>query len=169
MKVDIVRVMVSKRRAATCALLSLAVATGAWAGATSPTLVLATGRPVGAAPPYGVRLTGTFDFENVLQLEVPIELVVFQGSRFVRFPLGGDPLEGTTAAVADGILSQSDLPALDAASSPVGDGARVTALGPTAVGVALPSVFGPGPVTAIVVARLVEETVFSNPIQVVLP
>src|SRR5215510_11139918 len=92
-------------------LFLCAFATAAFAGFTSPTLLLsaATVRPPLATVP--VALTGTFDFPNTVQPGYPLNLVVSQGTRFVRYPILGQPVSGTSAALSDGLLTDVELSA----------------------------------------------------------
>src|SRR6185295_12316536 len=92
------------------ALISLAFPVRfASAGATAPSPVLAAASGAAAGSTRAVVLDGAFDFHNAVQTGTGLQLVIFQGTRFVRYPLGGAPLTGTSALLADGVLGQSDL------------------------------------------------------------
>ncbi len=150
----------------------MAVALGtvaAWASATSPTLVLSAGQAVQAEGRYTVTIEGTFDFANAVQVGYPLQIVLFQGTRFVRFPLGGTPLTGVAAVLADGRLNASELPALLAAGSPASSEVRLLALTAKTAVLAIPAEFARGAATVQTVALLAEHPVLSNPLALVLP
>ena len=90
-------------------LASLVAAATAWASATSPTLIVSAARAVAADGRRSVTIEGTFDFENAVQVGYPLQLVVFQGTRFVRFPAVGVPQTGETSLLADGRLDAAEL------------------------------------------------------------
>ncbi len=141
----------------------------AWASATSPTLIVSAARAIRADGRHAVTIEGTFDFANAVQVGYPLQLVVFQGARFVRFPASGAPRTGETALLADGRLDAAELPAFLAAGAPVPAEVRVVTLGATSALVALPAEFAAGAATAQVFTVLPEEPVLSNPLALVLP
>src|SRR5262249_21372026 len=97
--------------------LALALPPGARAGFTSPPLILSGAGGAEAGGQRSASLRGTFDFENAVQLPgYPISLIVFQGTTFVRYPFTGAPVTGTSAVLADGILTEAEVPSLDPAS-----------------------------------------------------
>jgi hypothetical protein len=149
-------------------VLVLAAAT-AWASATSPTLIVSAARAVHADGRHAVTIEGTFDFANAVQVGYPLQLVVFQGTRFVRYPAAGAPRTGDTALLADGRLDAAELPAFLAAGAPATADVRVVTLTATSALVALPADFAPGTATAQVFTVLPEEPVLSNPLALVLP
>ena len=150
-------------------LAPLVAAATAWASATSPTLIVSAARAVAADGRRSVTIEGTFDFENAVQVGYPLQLVVFQGTRFVRFPAVGVPQTGETSLLADGRLDAAELPALLAAGAPAGSDVRVVTLTATSALVALPAGFTAGAATAQVFTVLPEEPVLSNPLVLVLP
>lgn len=139
------------------------------AGATTPTLLIQSASVV--VTDAGAR-TATFavayDYSNAVQADYDLELIVYQGERFARFPISGPAQVGTSAALGDG-LEVADLPALDAAAGPAGPGVRIVTLQPTRLVVALPASFSPGPATAAFVAGVDEGTILSNPLGFVVP
>jgi len=75
---------------------------------------------------------------------------------------------GTSAVLADGILTEAEVPSLDpAAAAPTG--VRIIDLESDTIRVTLPATFTAGPTTAMVIAILVDGTVLSNPIVFSLP
>ena len=94
--------------------------------------------------------------------------VVSQGTRFVRYPILGQPVSGTSAALSDGLLTDAELGRL------LGDGAptpsvRVLTLTATDIRVTLPTTFGSGPTRAVLFTILPDGSVISNPIDFTLP
>jgi hypothetical protein len=94
--------------------------------------------------------------------------MVVQGSLFVRFAVGGGVIEGTSAAVANGVTA-GELEALLQQGAPAAWPARVARLLPDSVSVVLPPSFAAGPAVALLYARHESESFVSNAIPVVLP
>lgn len=143
----------------------------AWvhAGATSPTLVLGVAEGEALDGARAARFEGSFDFPNAIQVGYPLQLVVFQGTRFVRVPLVGTPRTGESPALADGTLAEGELTALLAAGAPTAAGVRIVTVTDRELRVTLPASFTAGPTRAILFAVLPEHPVLSNPIDFVLP
>lgn len=154
--------------AAVAALVVLGAAT-ARPSATRPTLVVSAASAIRADGRYAVKIEGTFDFLNAVQVGYPLQLVVFQGTGFVRFPIGGVPHAGQTSLLADGQLDLADLSGFLAAGSPAPADVRVVSLSPTRAVVALPADFSPGTATAQAFTVLPNGSVLSNPLALVLP
>lgn len=151
-------------------VIGLAMSTSiARAGFTSPPLVLSEARVAEGGGQRAVFLRGTFDFENAVQLGYPISLLVFQGATFVRFPLSGTAVVGTSSLLADGDLLDTEVDAVLAAGSPAPAGVRIVGLEPETIRATLPLTFTGGSATAIVIAVLTDGTVLSNPITFTLP
>jgi hypothetical protein len=153
------------------ALLLVLAATpgGLRAGATTPTLVLATGIVLGGAgSPRAATFGATFDHSNAVQADYDLELIVWQGRRFVRFPISGAARIGESAALDDG-LAAADRPALDTASGAAPGVVRLVALTTDAMTVTLPDTFAAGSATAALLATVDEGIVLSNPLSFVLP
>ena len=148
------------------AILIAATAGFARAGATTPTLIVQSadsGFAISGAQRL-VTFRMAYDYGNAIQADYDIELVVFQGSAFVRYPISGAARIGTSGVLADG-LTVADLAAVDAASAPAPAGVRVVTIEPTRVTVALPASFGSGaPATAVLVATVDEGVILSNPL-----
>ena len=128
--------------------LSVAGAKSAAAGSTDPTLAIGqlTARPVGGAAV--VEILGEFGFDDVLQVDYPLTLVVYRGTGFARYPVGGAAVAGTFAGLADG-LAVSEIAALEATGAEA-SGAEIVVLEPNRVLVSLPvELAGPGTLTAV--------------------
>ena len=137
-----------------------------WGGATTPTLIVQSA----SMPPSSSRVvsfTVAYDYSNAIQADYDVELIVFQGNSFARFPVSGAARVGSSPALADGITG-SDLPALDAASTPAPDGVRVMTIEPTRLTVML-TPFGGGEATAVLAATVDEGVILSNPLLFNLP
>jgi hypothetical protein len=154
---------------AVAGLLAAASPRNCRAAATSPTLLLSR---VAAQAVLGKRtltFEGLFDFENALQVAYPLHLVVFQGSRFVRYPVVGGAVTGDSALLADGVLALGELPALLSQGTPAPNGVRLVTLTPSGGVVTLPDDLVAGDATAVLFTVLPEENVLSNPVTFVLP
>lgn len=153
------------------AILVAATAGLARAGATTPTLIVQSANVIGpldgGAGPLA-NFTVVYDHSNAVQADYDIELIVFQGPAFARFPISGAVRTGTSTALDDG-LALSDLPALEAASAPAPPAVRVVTIEPTRIGVALPATFDTGNAIAVLVATVDEGTILSNPLMFGLP
>ena len=151
-------------------ILALALAAStALAGFTGPTLTLSRATGASGDGARGARFEGSFDFPNAVQADYSLHLVVFQGTTFVRFPVTGGPVSGTSATLADGILDADETPALLAADTPAPAGIRIVQIAANGITVTLPPALGPGPTRALLVAVLADHPVFSNPIDFTLP
>ena len=151
-------------------LLLAALAAGdAFAGATTPRLALSAAAGSAAGAARSVVVEGNLDFGNALQVGYPIDLLVFQGATFARFPFAGAPIAGTSPELADGALAPTEIAALLAEGAAPPAGVRIVTLVPTSIRVTLPAAFTAGPATAIVFGILTDGTVLSNPITFTLP
>ena len=139
------------------------------AGATSPTLVLSAAVATAAANARAVALEGSFDFHNAVQVGYPLEIVVFQGTRFARYPIAGSTVSGVSGALADGQLTEAEVPSLLGAGAPAAAGVRIVTMTGAGLRVTLPVEFVAGPARAVLFTVLAEGTVLSNPIDFVLP
>lgn len=161
--------LASPRFTAACASLLLLVTIPAFvrAGSTDPTLAIGqvSVRPAGAASV--VEVSGIFGFDDLLQVSFPLNLVVFQGTTFVRYPVGGAPESGTFAGLGDG-LQTDELSALESAG--VADpGAELLRLRPQRLLAALPTSIGDGTVTVVLYVEVPGEGSFlSNALQATL-
>lgn len=154
---------------ATAALLLCLASGRVHAGATTPTLVLGAAEGEALDGARAVQLEGSFDFPNAVQVGYPLQLVVFQGTRFLRVPLVGAPVAGRSDTLADGTLAEAELTALLAAGTPAAPGVRIVTVTERDLRVTLPAEFAGGPTRAVLFAVLPEHPVLSNPIDFVLP
>ena len=131
------------------------------AGSTDPVLAIGTLRALPAGDRSVLEVTGIVGFDDILQIDFPLGLVVSQGDRFVHFVLGAEPESGSSAAIADG-LAISDLPALEGAGTAEPD-AEILELEPRRVLVSLPPSIVDGVVRATLYVTLPGEgTILSN-------
>jgi len=159
-----------RRRALLVGLVfATAAPTGLRASGTSPALVLSAATGAAVGDQRSVTLDGSFDFANAVQVAYPLSLVVFQGSRFVRYRLPGDAVAGDSPELADGQLSANELDAFGQEGAAAAAGVRVVTLVTDRIRVALPAGFTAGPTTAILYAILPDSNVLSNPIDFTLP
>jgi hypothetical protein len=139
-----------------------------YAGATTPTLVVATGTVTAASGGRTATFEAAFDYENAVQADYDLELIVVQGRQFARYPVSGAPRVGESAALDD-VLALGDLPALDAASTPAPAGVRVLSVGPSSMSVVFPATIGAGQASAALAATVDEGPLLSNPLVVMVP
>jgi hypothetical protein len=167
---DLISTFMGPRAAAAvlAALVVLATAT-ARPSATSPTLVVSAVNGMRADGRVAVTVEGTFDFPNAVQVGYPLQLVVFQGTGFVRFPIGGTPQAGQSSLLADGRIDPGDVPGLLAAGSPTPADVRIVSLSSARAVLALPGDFQAGAATVQAFADLADGRVLSNPLALVLP
>ena len=157
-------------------LALLAVATAALvhpapvrAGATTPLLGLTSATASVAGGGRTVALEGTYDYPNAVQVGYPLQIVVFQGTRFVRYPIAAPAVTGTSDTLADGRLSADELDRLLAAGAPAPAAVRLVTATAGSLRLALPAEFTAGPASAVLFTILPEGTVLSNPMDFVLP
>jgi hypothetical protein len=149
-------------------VLALA-APAAWAGATSPTLVLSAAHGDAGPAGRGAAFEGTFDFPNAVEVGYPLNLVVFQGTTFARYPAAAPPITGTSATLGDGMLAQGELDTLDAAGSAADASVRIVTMTPSSIRVTLPSTFTSGAAAGVLYTILPDGSVVSNVVAFVLP
>ena len=122
----------------------------AQAHAGSCTPMLAIGQVV--ARPAGqtaiVEVTGTFGFEDLLQVEeFPLNLVIYQGKQFVRYPVGGTPQSGSFIPLQGGLKGRQ-IQHLEASGQDEPE-AQLIRLEPHRLVVVLPPNIGDGTITAL--------------------
>lgn len=119
----------------------------AHAGSCTPTLAIGqvVARPAGQTAI--VEVTGTFGFDDLLQVEFPLNLVIYQGKHFVRYPLGGTPQSGTFIPVQNG-LEGRHIERLERNGHDEPE-ARLIRLEPHRLVVVLPPTIGDGTITAL--------------------
>lgn len=159
----------TRRLAAVAAALALTIAPGlAVAGGSSPILAITDARGFAtSAAARSVVVSGTFNFDDLVQFIFPAGLVVWQGDHFVRFDVDGTVREGSAAFVADGI-DLTEIPALLQAGAPAA-GARLIELSATRIVVALPPAFAAGSASAMLYADFDSDQFASNTVAVPLP
>jgi hypothetical protein len=141
----------------------------ALAAGTDPTLVLSSAQAsTSQAGITAVQLTGTFNFDDVLQFAFPAGVVVYQGTRFARFGYAGERTTGTAAFLADG-LSADEIDSLLALGTAATPPAALLQLQPARLAVALPEGFVPGGASVVVYAILEGTSFLSNTLSFAVP
>lgn len=147
-------------------LLAVAAATAAHAGSTDPVLVIGQATTSGGTPARLLDLLGAWGFDDVVQIDYPLSVVVSQGSSFVRYPVGDVPVSGTFAGLADG-LAPSEVASLESTGSPAPD-ASIVHLDLHEMTLGLPPTFTAGPVDVVLYTTLPGEGTFvSNTVEAV--
>jgi hypothetical protein len=158
--------------------ISLAIVTGLALGlsagevraaATTPTLILATAAPAVVGGARSVAFEGSFDFPNALEVGYQLELVIFQGAHFVRYPVAGTVRVGDSSSLLDGRLDEDDLPTFMREGAEAPADVRIVTFVPDRLRVTLPSTFTAGRATAVLFASVPHGAVVSNPIVFLLP
>jgi hypothetical protein len=157
------------RSLALVTLLVLGVAVPARAGFTTPDLVLASASGAEVSGVRTVAVTGAFDFPNTVQADYALEVVVFQGTRFARYPVTGAAVAGDSAALADGTLAAGELSAFLHDGAAADAEVRILSITAGGIRVRLPAAFTAGSATALLFAVLNDGNVFSNAILFQLP
>jgi hypothetical protein len=157
------------RRLLPTLLVSAFAASVAIAGFTSPTLVLSAARGDAGTAGRGAAFEGAFDFPNAVEVGYPLNLVVFQGTTFARYPAAAPPVTGTSATLGDGVLAENELATLDAAGSAADASVRIVSMTPTSIRVTLPSTFASGAASGVLYTILPDGSVVSNVVAFVLP
>lgn len=155
-------------RAALGGLLALVPAARARAGFTTPTLVIADATVVAVDGARTASFEAAFDFPNAVQTGYRVSLVVWQGTHFVRFPVAGAILDGTSDVLSDGALADDEVPMLFDAGSPITT-ARILQLERDRITVALPPGFAAGAASAVLATMPYEGSAVSNTVSLVLP
>lgn len=133
--------------AAAAMLLVTTLAATARAGSTDPVLVIGQATASGGSPARVIDLLGAWGFDDVLQIDFPLNIVVSQGTSFVRYPVGDIPVAGTFAGLSNG-LAESEIAALEAAGTPTAD-ALILRLSLHEMSLALPAAFASGSVNVV--------------------
>jgi hypothetical protein len=152
------------------ALLWLLVASAkALAGGSSPVLTLTSADTFASASGViAVDVRGSFNFEDVVEGVFPSGLVVHQGTHFVRFDQAGAVVEGTDAALADG-LGAADVAGLVGLGAAVPAPAALSQLRADRVTAVLPADFSAGPASVVLYALYAGQGFVSNTLTVTLP
>lgn len=152
--------------AAAAALWVAALAPAARGGSTDPMLVIGQATAAGGSPARIVNLLGAWGFDDALQIDYPLSIVVSQGTSFVRYPVGGSPESGTYSGLADG-LSIAEIPALESAGG-LASSASIQRLARHEMTLALPATFASGAVTVVLYVSIPGEGTFlSNTVETV--
>jgi hypothetical protein len=136
---------------------------------TDPTLAIADVATHGDGGPRLLRIDGSFQALDLVQLAWPLQIVVREttvGTGYVRYDVVTGPVTGNAPALADG-LDAADVPGLLASGSPSPDGA-VVFLGVTRLELLLPATFPAGPAEVQFFVVDEGEAVLSNPAAVVV-
>lgn len=153
--------------AAVVSLCLVAPAT-AHAGGSSPVLSITAGQGFATtAAARSLAVSGSFNFDDLVQFIFPAGLVVWQGSHFVCFEVDGSVREGDAAFVADGI-TRGEVQALRRAGAATASARMVELRGDRLV-VALPAGFTAGSVSAMLYADFDGDQFTSNAVTVPLP
>jgi len=120
---------------------------GAWAGSFGPTLAIGQVVAQHAGESALVEVTGNFGFDDALQVDFPVNLVIYQGKEFVRYPLGGEPSSGSFIPLQSGLVARQILH-LEANSEFEAE-AEIVRLEPKRLLVSLPPKFEDGSITAV--------------------
>ncbi len=127
-------------------------------GSTDPVLVIGQATASGGSPLRLVDLLGAWGFDDVMQIDYPLNVVVSRGTSFVRYPVGDVAVAGTFAGLADG-LAAGEISALEASGAPAGD-AQILRLARHEMTLALPDAFAVGDLSIVLYTSLPGEGTF---------
>lgn len=139
------------------------------AAATKPALAITSGVGESTGDARAAVFEVTFDFLNAVQVAYPLQLIVFQGTHFVRYPASGPAVVGDSAELADGVLSDAEVATFMSEGSPAPAGVRIVTMAPDHLRVALPSSFTAGATVGELFATLAEGNALSNTLSFSLP
>ncbi|MBI5503627.1 MAG: hypothetical protein HY899_02425 [Deltaproteobacteria bacterium] len=128
------------------------------AGSTDPVLVIGQAGATGNPAAELVELTGAWGFDDILQLDFPLGIVVRQGAVFALFSPAQTAKSGTFAALGDG-LAAGEIAGLEASASPDA-AAALLRLGAHEITLQLPPVFAAGDVSVVLYVVLPAEGTF---------
>lgn len=128
------------------------------AGSTDPVLLIGQATASGGSPSRIVDLLGSWGFDDLMQIDYPLNVVVSQGSTFVRFPVGGAPVTGSFAGLADG-LDATEIATLETQGSPTA-AASIARLSLHEMTLTLPATFDAGSVHVVLYVTLPYEGTF---------
>jgi hypothetical protein len=143
---------------------SLALATAAAATPTDPTLLLTTAAAAAGTSTRTLRVEGSFQADDLVQLAYPIQLLVREtttGTQYVRYDLSGGAVTGDSPALADGL--QAGEAAVLLGQGTAAPTALVLFLGLGRLDVTLPTNFPGGPAEALLFVIDEGEVILSNP------
>jgi len=131
------------------------------AGTTGPVLALGEVKASRVAPGAILDIIGLYGFDDLIQVNYPVTVLAYQGTRFVRFVPGQAAVSGDFEGLADG-LSAGEISFLESRGEPDPD-ARILRLEPGRIVVSLPSSIVDGVVDVVLYLQLPSEgTVISN-------
>ena len=140
------------------------------AGFTSPKLALLGASAVVADGARSATIqAGELDFSNTVQGGTALHLVVFQGTAFVRYPLYGSAVSGTSTALANDQIEDVEVSGFLSEGSAAPSGIRIVALTATTLTVTLPANFSAGACRAQLLTLPTEGVVVSNVVPFTLP
>jgi hypothetical protein len=155
----------SFRRAARWSVLgAFCLAEAALATPTDPTLALTAADFAGGAIHRVVRVDGSFQAQDLVQLAYPLQVLIHAGASYVRYDLSAGAFTGTAAELADG-LQAGEAPGL-LTKGTAADDAQVLFLGLGRLEVSLPAAFPSGPAAVQMFVIDEGETVLSNALPV---
>jgi len=143
---------------ATACLFALATAAPAQAGSTDPVLVIGQATAGGGSPSRIVDLLGSWGFEDLMQIDYPLNIVVSQGTSFVRYSVGDAPVAGTFAGLDNG-LTIAEIPSLEATGAPTAS-ASIARLALHEMTLMLPNTFAAGSINVVLYVSLPGEGTF---------
>jgi hypothetical protein len=155
---------------AACALALVPVLGGAARAGGSAPVVGLTGATVvrAASGARALRVTGTFNFDDLVQFSFPCGVFLVQGTRLVRWDLSGTIVEATAPQAADGILP-SEVPGLLALAGAPAAPAALLRVETDRLAVALPADLAAGPAAVVLYADYDGESWVSDAVTVTLP
>ena len=139
------------------------------AAATKPALAIASGVGESTGDARAAVFEVSFDFLNTVQVAYPLQLVVFQGTHFVRYPASGPAVAGDSAALADGVLGDGEVVAFMSEGAAAPAEVRIVTIAADHLRVVLPRTFTAGAATGELFATLAEGNALSNPVTFTLP
>ena len=131
------------------------------AGSYDPVLVVGQAITTGATAPTAVSLTGSWSYDDILQVSFPLNIVVSQGNTFARYPVGSSSaISGTFSGLADGLTAQ-EISSFEAAGS-ADPQAMLVRLTTHNVTLALPPIFAAGPLKVMLYVNLTREGILMS-------
>lgn len=151
-------------------VILLGIAAPVAAVGTDPTLALTSVKAFAASSGVtAVIAEGTFGFDDLVQSGFPTGVVIHQGSSFLRYGADGTVRQGTSSALADGLLA-AEVPALLGTGSPAAATARVVEIRADRISVSVPpGALASGAATVVIYNVINGEPFVSNSLNVVLP
>lgn len=144
-----------------CLIALVASSSFASAGSTDPEVAIGEVIVHQRGGGTSVAIKGTWAFDDVLQVEFPLTLVLSTGSEFYLFRVGEPARSGVFPGLSNG-LTVAEIASLEAAAA-IDPAARFVRISPHQIILALPSMAGASGLTAVgYVAVPGEDPVISN-------